>query len=115
MKLFLDCSQGLEPEIPGGEGSFFGPEAWSTCLELGIEDAEVRHLLAHLPELEELQLVLSWRPDPSWVFPREMVQSAASWLHGRLSKLKKLRINYDEDACMASLARVSALFICHLS
>ena len=25
-------------------------------------------------------------------------------------KLKKLRVNYDEDTCMASLARVSAFF-----
>ena len=39
-----------------------------------------------------------------------MIQSPASWPHGRLSKLKKLRVNYDEDACMASLARVSASF-----
>ncbi|XTI83745.1 hypothetical protein V2W45_1464969 [Cenococcum geophilum] len=39
-----------------------------------------------------------------------MVQSPASWLHGRLLKLKRLRVNYDEDACMASLARVSAFF-----
>ena len=55
-------------------------------------------------------MVLGQRPDPSWVFPRKMIQSPASWPHGRLSKLKKLRVNYDEDACMASLARVSASF-----
>ena len=110
LKLFLDCSQGLELEIPGGEWSFFGPEVWSRCLELGIKDAEVRLLLVNLPELDELQLVLGQRPDPSWVFPRKMIQSPASWPHGRLSKLKKLRVNYDEDACVTSLARVSALF-----
>lgn len=55
-------------------------------------------------------MVLGQRPDPSWVFPGKMIQSPASWPHGRLSKLKKLRVNYDEDACMASLARVSAFF-----
>ena len=102
--MFLDCSQRLELEILGGEGSFFGPEAWSTCLELGIEDTEVRLLLAHLPELEELQLVLIRRPDPHEYFQGKWSRVPHHG-HGRLSKFKKLRVYYDEDACIASLAR----------